>query len=77
VQKLFPGASPAISYRRMTRSAFLNFESYGASFLGRREVANPESITTGRRCGFRVRGLQPAPRNDRAAHMIGFMESIH
>ena len=44
---------------------------------GRREAASPESITTGR--GVWIPGSPPsvAPRNDAAAHMIGFMESLY
>jgi len=44
---------------------------------GRREAASPESITTGR--GLWIPGSPPsvAPRNDEAAHMIGFMESLY
>src|SRR6267378_8586805 len=43
---------------------------------GRREAASPESITTGR--GLWIPGSPPsvAPRNDQAAHMIGFIESF-
>ncbi len=44
---------------------------------GRREAANPGSITTAE--GYEIPGSPPsvAPRNDQAAHMIGFMESLY
>jgi protein ImuB len=45
-------------------------DDLSAVIPGRAEGANPESITTNREYGFRVRGLVPAPRNDDARVFI-------
>src|SRR5262249_60225459 len=75
-----PVAEPRTSCLPAWRLAsFSDFENriICALIPGRREVASPESLTTGR--GLWIPGSPPsvAPRNDQAEHMIGFVESLY